>query len=105
MKVAYLHFLISKFKVSVLQRHRQEESLVIAPKIGKHLNHPINHASAESRRDLVSTQATRDVIFTLLLQVSQVLVNIVIQFVPHVHILPLNITRLFTRHLTRRMVQ
>ena len=45
-KVADFHFLFCELKVSVLQRDSQEESLVIAPEIGKHLNHPVNHTSA-----------------------------------------------------------
>jgi len=54
-KVADFHLLLSELEVAVLKRHCKEESLVITPEVGKYLNHPVNHASTKSRRDLVAT--------------------------------------------------
>jgi len=41
----FTHFLLT-FEVAIEQAHSEEESLVIALKIGKDLNHPIDHAGS-----------------------------------------------------------
>lgn len=56
-QVADLPNLNLVLKVSVHQANRQEEGLVIALEVGKHLYVPVYHARSQGRSNLVANQA------------------------------------------------
>jgi hypothetical protein len=74
---------------AILKINCQEESLVIALKVCKHFNHPVDHSCSKSCCDLVSLQAVTCVV--LLLEMSQVRINVLLQLVLDVDILALEV--------------
>lgn len=55
-EVADLARLRLVLEVAVHQAHGQEERLVVALEVRQHLNHPVDHAGAQGRRNLVAHQ-------------------------------------------------
>lgn len=98
MQVADLHRLSAELEEPVLKGHGQEESLVITSEVGQYFYHPIYHASSESWRYLMPPQTVCHVIFTFLLKIPEISVNVIIQLMSDIDILPLNITRKFALH-------
>ena len=96
MQITDLTSFCLSLEVAVKQRDGQEESLVIAFKVGQHLNHPVNHASSQRRGYLVLNQAILSK--TLKLKLPRVGHNLVSVLSVHINILPLNfIGRLSTQ--------
>ena len=81
-------------EVSIKQGDGQKESLVVAFKVCKHLNHPVNHACPQRWCYLMLNQAILSK--TLQLKLSRVCHNLVTILVIHINILPLYFVRSFT---------
>ena len=84
-------------EVAIKQGDGQEESLVVAFKVCKHFNHPVNHASSQCWCYLMLNQAILSK--TLELKLSRVCHNLVTILVIHINILSLN----FVRSITAKM--
>ena len=59
---------------SILEAHRDEESLIVTFEVGQNFNHPVDHSCSESWSDIVSLETIGRVV--CLFKVSEVLVNI-----------------------------
>ena len=76
MQVTDLFDLDAAFEISVHQRDREEERLIIALEVREHFNHPVYHPGSQASIDLgVSVQASCCVIFNF--HFSQVLIYII----------------------------
>lgn len=56
MQISYFSSLRFPFKIPVKQVYRKEESLIIALKVCKNFNHPVDHSRAQSWSYFVSNQ-------------------------------------------------
>jgi hypothetical protein len=104
-EVSHFSGVVLAFEEAVEDGDREEEGLVIALEVGKHFNHPVNHARAESWRYFVLYQTIMSV--ELNFQFSLVLVNIFSVVLNNVSGLPLDFSLLQWNllHLLRVLIE
>lgn len=90
-------------KVPVQQTDGQEERLVLALEVSQHLDHPVDHAGAQSWRDFVTPETVVGQILSLELAHVQVDLTAVLHI--HVNVLPLNFVSLSPRQVHRRVTR
>ena len=79
-------------EVAIKEAHCKEEGLVIALEVSKHLDHPVNHACSQRRRNLMPHQTVRRQM--LLLQLAHVAHDRLTVLVVHVDVLALDLVGL-----------
>ena len=89
-------------EVAIHQRDSREESLVGAGEVREYFDDPVDHASSDRWRDVVTSKALACVKFQLLL--SQISLNIVGELRSHIYILTLNIACLNARQMPTWML-
>ena len=93
MEIVYLKDLGTPFKVPVHQADCQEVGQVIALEVSKHFDHPVHHAGSKCfihRRMPIQTSCGEE----LCLNRTEVVVHILSQLIPNVHILSFDVISL-----------
>ena len=88
MEVTHLESFGAILEVSVHYTYCKEKGEVVALKVGKDFNHPIDHSSSEVDVDIMCIKSIRCIKFKF--KFSQVFVNIRTQLIPDVDVLSLN---------------
>lgn len=89
MEVANYFFVRAIFKISIKKRYSNEKCLVVTFKVGQDLYHPVDHSSSQGIVDIMPLQAISTI--KVLLEISQIFVDILAKFGPNINILPINI--------------
>ena len=81
-------------EVAIQEAHCEEKGLVIALEVSEHLDHPVNHASSQRRRDLVPHQTIGGQV--LQLELAHVAHDALPVLVVHIDVLALDLVGLLT---------
>lgn len=90
-KVTDFHSFLTELEKPILERNSEEKCLIVTSEVGEHLNHPVDHSGSQSRSYFVAAQAVVNIVLVLVLELTQVLVNIIVQLVPDIDVLSLDV--------------
>lgn len=91
MDVSYLLDLLAQLKESIMERHSEEESLVVASETVHDLDHPINHTGPHRCFDIMAVQNVDEVLLASQLVVFEDVFDVVIELVPEEFVLSLGV--------------